>query len=61
MGKAKIISTNLIVLVFISCDKDKTLLPRPCGATISYTPDNIPIIQSSFITPLGEGTGCHDL
>jgi hypothetical protein len=60
VGKAKIISTTLVVLAFMSCHKGKTLLPAFCNTTISYTVDIIPIIQSSCMTGLGPGTGCHD-
>ena len=58
--KAQIISTIFIVITFISCHKDKTLVLGPCGAEISYTTDIIPIIQSSCMTNQGPGTGCHD-
>ena len=60
VGKALIISTLFIVLTFMSCNKDKTLAPGSCVATISYTTDIIPIIQSSCMTGTGPGTGCHD-
>ena len=60
MGKAQIISIIFIVLTFISCHKDKTIALGPCGTEISYTTDIIPIIQSSCMTNLGPGTGCHD-
>jgi hypothetical protein len=60
VGKAIIISTIFVVLTFISCHKDKTLVLGPCGTEISYTTDIIPIIQSSCMTNQGPGTGCHD-
>ena len=60
VGKAQIISTLFIILAFASCHKDKTLVSGSCGMEISYTTDVIPIIQSSCMTNLGPGTGCHD-
>ena len=60
MGKAQIILTILIVLAFMSCHKDKTLLPESCNTIVSYTTDIIPIVQRSCMTGIGPGTGCHD-
>ena len=53
MRKVQIILTILIVLVIMSCHKDKTLAPVSCVTTISYTTDIVPIIQSSCME-------CHD-
>lgn len=44
----------------MSCEKDKTLIPVSCQTTISYSMDVVPIVQSSCMTGLGPGTGCHD-
>jgi hypothetical protein len=60
VGKAQIILTILIVLAFMSCHKDKTLLPESCNTIVSYTTDIIPIVQRSCMTGIGPGTGCHD-
>lgn len=60
VGKYKVIVALLITFVFMSCHKDKTLLLDSCSGTISYSTDIIPIIQSSCMTNLGPGTGCHD-
>lgn len=47
-------------LLLSSCYKDKTSPPGGCETTISYSVDIKPIINSSCITNLGPGTGCHD-
>lgn len=60
MKAAQIISITLIALTFISCHKDKTLALGPCAEEISYSVDIIPIIQSSCMTNIGPGSGCHD-
>ena len=60
VGKYNVIVALLITFVFMSCHKDKTLLLDSCSGTISYSTDIIPIIQSSCMTNLGPGTGCHD-
>lgn len=42
------------------CYKEKTTPPGDCNIVVSYSLDIQPIINSSCITNLGPGTGCHD-
>jgi len=60
----KRITSLLIVLSFgfQSCLKEKTkpFDPTACTTVISYSLDITPIINTSCMTNLGPGTGCHD-
>ncbi|MBK6952486.1 MAG: hypothetical protein IPH24_10690 [Crocinitomicaceae bacterium] len=42
------------------CYKDKTTPPNDCDVIVSYSLEIKPIINSSCVTNLGPGTGCHD-
>ncbi len=50
----------VIVILASSCLKDKANMPTDCAYTVSYSENIVPIINSSCITGLGPGTGCHD-
>lgn len=49
-------------VIFLSCLKEKTSPPGQyyCPNVISYSADIQPIINTSCVTNLGPGTGCHD-
>jgi hypothetical protein len=49
-----------LVFLLLSCLKDKAAMPTDCAYTVSYSEQIVPIINSSCITGLGPGTGCHD-
>jgi hypothetical protein len=46
--------------VLSGCYKDKTKPPGDCNVIVSYSLDIKPIINTSCVTNLGPGTGCHD-
>jgi hypothetical protein len=52
--------TFILVVVLSGCYKDKTTPPSDCDVIVSYSLDIKPIINSSCVTNLGPGTGCHD-
>lgn len=46
--------------ILSACHTDKTSPPSDCDVIVSYSLDIKPIINSSCVTFLGPGTGCHD-
>jgi len=59
----KSVNTAIILsscLFFASCLKEKTKFPDGCDIIVSYSLDIQPIINTSCVTNLGPGTGCHD-
>ena len=50
------------LFILISCKKDKAepFVAEDCGTIISYTDHIKPIINTSCVTNMGPGTGCHD-
>lgn len=55
------LSLTIIAAAILSgCYKDKTTPPGDCNVIVSYSLDIKPIINSSCVTHLGPGTGCHD-
>ena len=52
----------VVVLALSSCLKDKAqpYVEPECPTIISYESDIKPIINTSCVTNMGPGTGCHD-
>lgn len=49
-----------LALGLSGCLSEKTTPPGDCDVIVSYSLDIKPIINSSCMTNLGSGTGCHD-
>ena len=57
----RILFLSFVFVTITSCYKDKTFPIDPdCPQVISYSLEIKPIIESSCMTGLGPGTGCHD-
>lgn len=56
----KPVTALFLVFVLVGCYKEKTKLPSDCDVVVSYSMDIKPIINTSCVTNLGPGTGCHD-
>lgn len=54
MKKYLLLAVLGLVLVFLSCKKDKTL-PGECSDEVSFATDVLPIIETNCST-----SGCHD-
>lgn len=55
-----LLTSLLTAFIVTSCYKDKTKIPTDCDVVVSYSLDIKPIINTSCVTNLGPGTGCHD-